>query len=124
MIDAFENTREAVIPRTREISFHAALTNLLRERGVTAVILQDLPRIAGLSFEVPTPELPAMMENVIHLRYVEDRGELRRLVAVLKVRARRHDHSLREFHITREGLRVGKAFDKADRALVGFAHSG
>lgn len=119
VIDAVEDLRQAIIPRERDISFMVALTNLLRERGVTTVLLQDLPRVAGLNFDLPMPELPAVMDNALHLRYVEEKGEMKRLLAVLKVRGRMHDHTLREFHITPRGMRVGKGFTHSEMVLTG-----
>jgi circadian clock protein KaiC len=124
VIDALEDLRQAVIPRERELFVLAALTNLLRERGVTTIMLHDLQRIAGGSFDMPMVELSAIMDNALHMRYVEDRGEMRRLITVLKLRARKHDHSLREFIITERGLSVGKPFSKAETALTGQAHAG
>ncbi len=124
VIDALEDLRQAVIPRERELFVLAALTNLLRERGVTTVVMHDLQRIAGGSFEMPMVELSAIMDNALHMRYVEDRGEMKRLITVLKLRARQHDHSLREFIITDKGLSVGKPFSKAETALTGQAHAG
>lgn len=41
-----------------------------------------------------------------------------------QMRARMHDHSLREFIITDKGLSVGKAFSRANTALLGVAHHG
>jgi circadian clock protein KaiC len=124
VIDALEDVRHAVIPRERELFVITALTNLLRERGVTTILMHDLQRVAGESFDMPMPELSAVMDNALHLRYVEQKGEMKRLIAVLKMRARMHDHSLREFIITDKGLAVGKAFSKADTAILGVAHHG
>lgn len=123
VIDAVEDLVQAVIPRDRQLFVMSALANVLRARGIATVFLQDLPRIVGVSFEMPMPELSAMMDNVLHLRFVERTGELKRLIAVLKVRARAHDHRLREFHVTETGLRVGKPFDHADMVLTGLGLS-
>ena len=119
VIDAVEDLRAAIIPQEREIYFLASLANLLREQGVTTVFLQDLHRIVGVSFEMPMAALSAAMDNVLHLRFVEQKGELSRLVSVLKVRGRKHDHALRHFHITPEGMRVGKSFAHSEMVLTG-----
>jgi circadian clock protein KaiC len=124
VIDGLEDLRHSVIPRERELFVLTALTNLLRERRVTTVVMHDLQRVAGDSFDMPMPELSAIMDSALHLRYVEQKGEMKRLIVVLKMRARMHDHSLREFIITEEGLSVGKPFSKADTALLGVAHHG
>lgn len=119
VIDAIEDLRHAVIPRNRESFVIASLANLLREKGVTSVVLHDLQRIVGVSFDMPMVEISAMMDNVLHLRYVEQKGEMKRLVTVLKARARMHDHGLREFRITDKGMSVGKAFTGSEMVLTG-----
>jgi circadian clock protein KaiC len=119
VIDALEDVRQAVIPRSRELVVLASLANLLREKQVTTVVMHDLQRIVGVSFDMPMAELSALMDNVIHVRAVEQKGEMSRLVAVLKVRARMHDHGLREFHITPMGMSVGKAFSGSEMVLTG-----
>lgn len=124
VVDGLEDLRNAVIPPERELFVVTALANLLRERGVTTMLMHDLQRVAGGSFEMPMPELSAVMDNALHLRYVEQKGVMKRMIVVLKMRARTHDHSLREFIITDRGISVGKAFSKAQAALLGLAHQG
>jgi len=119
VIDALEDLRHAVIPPSRELEVLASLANLLREKKVTTVVMHDLQRIVGVSFDMPMAELSATMDNALHLRAVEQKGEMKRLVAILKVRARAHDHSLREFLITPAGMSVGKAFSKSEMVLTG-----
>ncbi|MEW5930279.1 MAG: ATPase domain-containing protein [Gemmatimonadota bacterium] len=119
VIDALEDLRQAVIPRSRELFVLASLANLLRERKVTTVMMHDLTRIVGVSFDMPMAELSALMDNALHLRAVEMKGEMKRLIAILKVRARAHDHGLREFTITPKGMSVGKTFSGSEMVLTG-----
>lgn len=119
VIDALEDLRESIVPPERALFLMVALTNLLRERGVTTVLMHDLQRIVGVSFDMPMAELSAVMDNALHLRYVEQKGELKRLIAVLKIRARMHDHSMREFRIAGKGMSVGAAFDRSEMVLTG-----
>jgi circadian clock protein KaiC len=123
VIDAVEDLRHAIIPPTRTVYVLAALANLLRERGVTTVLVQGLPRIAGVNFDLPMADLSATLDNVVHIRSVEREGELRRLIAILKVRARAHDRALREFRIDERGLGIGKPFDATDQVLTGMGIS-
>jgi circadian clock protein KaiC len=122
-IDALEDLRHSVIPANREVSVLGALADQLRQNGATAIILQDLRRIVGLNFDMPMAELSALMDNALHLRYVEQKGEMKRLLAILKVRARPHDHSLREFIINAKGLSVGKAYTNSEMVLTGLGLS-
>jgi KaiC/GvpD/RAD55 family RecA-like ATPase len=119
VIDAAEDLTHAVIPRKRELFVLSSLANLLRQRGVTTVFMHDLRRIVGVSFDMPMAELSAVLDNALHLRYVEQKGEMRRLIAILKVRSRAHDRALRELHITDKGLSVGKAFTGSEMVLTG-----
>jgi circadian clock protein KaiC len=121
VIDAIEDIRHSVIPSSREMSFLSALANLLRHRGVTTVMLLDLTRIAGINFDLPMPELAAVMDNVLHLRFVEQKSELHRMVAILKMRAGPHDHAMRELRISAKGMEVGKPFDRSELVLTGLA---
>lgn len=121
VIDAIEDLRHSVIPASREMSFLSALANLLRHRGVTTVMLLDLTRIAGINFDLPLPEFAAVMDNVLHLRFVEQNSELHRMVSVLKMRAGAHDHAMREFHVRPGVLKVGKPFKGAEMVLTGLA---
>ncbi|HEV2146471.1 MAG TPA: ATPase domain-containing protein [Longimicrobiaceae bacterium] len=121
VFDAIEDVRHSIIPRERDFYYFAALASLLRERGVTTLFLQDLPRIVGMNFDLPLAELSAVMDNVLHARYVERKGELLRLFSVLKIRARSYDHALRAFHITGEGMRVGEPFEHSEMVLTGLA---
>ena len=73
VIDAIEDLRQAITPRERDLSFLSSLANLLREKGVTTVVMQDMSRIVGVNFDMPMAQLSAMMDNVLHLRYVEQR---------------------------------------------------
>jgi circadian clock protein KaiC len=119
VIDAIEDLRQAITPRERDLSFLSSLANLLREKGVTTVVMQDMSQVVGTSFDMPMAQLSAMMDNVLHLRYVEQKGTLGRLLAVLKVRSRGHDPSLRQFHITANGLSVGEPYDSSEMVLTG-----
>lgn len=119
VIDALEDLSVAVIPQSRQLFVFVSLTNLLREKGVTSIFMHDLQRIVGVSFDMPMMELSATMDHALHLRYVEQKGEMKRLVTVLKARARMHDHGLREFRITDKGMSVGKAFTGSEMVLTG-----
>jgi circadian clock protein KaiC len=119
VIDSTDELRRAAIPGGRELAFLSALTDVLRERGVAAITTQNLARIAGVSFDLPMAEISPIMDNLLHTRTVEIGSDLRRLVSVLKMRARGYDARIRELHISGEGLKVGDAFDRSTLVLTG-----
>ena len=63
-----------------------------------------------------------LVENLLLLRFVELRSEIRRIVSVLKLRDSDFDPRIREFLITSSGLEVGEPFGGTEAILTGVAH--
>lgn len=89
--------------RTRE--FLAALMISLRQQRVTSIQTKELTKLTG---EVDLEDTPVSLiaENLIFMRHVELRGELRRILSILKMRASGFDPALREFEVGPSGVRV------------------
>jgi circadian clock protein KaiC len=60
-----------------------------------------------------------LTDAIIVHRYVELRGELRRILGVVKVRNSAHSHELRLFDITDEGLVIGEPMPDMQGLLTG-----
>jgi circadian clock protein KaiC len=58
-------------------------------------------------------------DNIIFMRYLEVRGEIRRAIGVLKKRLTDFEKSLREFTITRYGFKVGQPLTDLRGILTG-----
>ncbi len=52
--------------------------------------------------------LSGISDNIIFIRYVETRGEIRKVIGVLKKRLSDFENNLREFKITKDGIKVGQ----------------
>jgi circadian clock protein KaiC len=76
--------------------------------------------LIGGVIEGPTIGLSTIAENLILLRYVEIRSQLRRLISIVKMRDSDFDSSLREFRITGTGIELARTFDSAEAILSGF----
>jgi circadian clock protein KaiC len=83
--------------------FFAAFTNELRALEVTAVFTEETRVLFGPEVETPVKGLSALVENHLFLRQLEWKGELRRVLAILKTRESGHDPSLRELIINSSG---------------------
>jgi len=59
---------------------------------------------------------------IILLRYVEVYGEIKRGLAVLKMRGSNHNKDIREFIINNEGMHLGNAFRNVIGILAGNPH--
>ena len=82
----------------------AALTGL----GVTVMMTAELEdSYVDLRF---SPHGTAFLTDAIIMqRYIELQGQLKRIIAVVKVRGSAHKKELRAFEITEDGIVVGEA---------------
>jgi circadian clock protein KaiC len=63
--------------------------------------------------------ISTITDSIILLRYVELYGEMRRGLAVLKMRGSMHDKDIREFSIDADGMHIGKPFRNVTGILSG-----
>lgn len=92
------------------------VVNGLHREGVTSLLLDE----EGVHEATQTDRggLSFVVDAVLLLRYVEVESEIRRAIAVLKMRGSDHTKEIRSFGIQRGGLVVGEAF-KGRRGLLG-----
>lgn len=106
----------------RIAAFFTALTNELRSQNVTTYITVEQRNLINPSLEIPVDGVSAIAENIIFLRYVELRSQLKRLISIIKMRDSDYDASIREFKITQRGIQVAESFDSAEAILTGVSH--
>lgn len=59
-----------------------------------------------------------MADNIIFMRYIENQGELHKAIGVLKKRLTDFDKSMREFEVTRYGIKIGEPLTEL-RGILG-----
>jgi circadian clock protein KaiC len=119
VLDTYDDIRRATIPPDRELELFVAFVTTLRSRGVTTIVTQDLPRLIGGSFDLPHgSEISPVVDHIIHTRYAEIRGELRRVITVMKLRDRAPDPAIRELRFE-DGIEIGDSFPDLDGILSG-----
>jgi KaiC/GvpD/RAD55 family RecA-like ATPase len=64
-------------------------------------------------------ELTYLADLVIHLRYFEASGSVRKAISVIKNRLSAHETSIREFEITERGLKIGTPLRQFEGFLSG-----
>ena len=80
------------------------LTSYLNQQGiVTILVMAQHGTIAAL--EAPA-DLSYLCDTVVHMRYFETAGEVKKSIAVIKKRSGNHERSIREFMIGRDGKGV------------------
>lgn len=120
VIDSLSGFELALAPTFRE-DFRESLSNLvtsLAAAGITVLMTSELEdRYTDLRF---SPYGTAFMTDAIIVqRYIEVDSRLRRVMAVVKVRASAHSDQLREFSIDAEGIRIGKMLADHEGLLGG-----
>ncbi len=120
VIDSLSGFELAIAPTFRE-DFRESLARLvlaLVATGVTVFMTSELEdRYTDLRF---SPYGTAFLTDVIIVqRYFELESRLRRVLAVVKVRASAHSDELREFHIDDFGIQIGAIISDHEGILAG-----
>jgi circadian clock protein KaiC len=120
VIDSLSGFELAVAPTFRD-DFRESLARMvatLSSTGVTALMTCELEdRYSDLRF---SPYSSAFMTDAIIVqRYIEVESQLRRLMAVVKVRGSAHSHQLREFVIAGDGIEIGEMLSDQEGLLGG-----
>jgi circadian clock protein KaiC len=123
VIDSLSGFELALAPMFRE-DFRESLYRLvsaLTGKGLTVMMTADLEdRYTDLRF---SPHGTAFLTDAIILqRYLEIEGQLKRVMAVAKVRASDHAKDLRSFEITDDGIVVGERIGDYEGLLTGSPH--
>ena len=85
-----------------------SLCQYAKNMGVTIILINETEVIAGNEFRVTEVGLSYLADNLIFLRYLELQGQIRKAIGVLKKRVSDFERNLREYEITRYGLKVGE----------------
>ncbi|MGE5357638.1 MAG: RAD55 family ATPase, partial [Bacteroidales bacterium] len=120
VIDSLSGFELALAPTFRE-DFRESLyrmVSVLTGMGITVMMTTELEdSYTDLRF---SPHGTAFLTDVIVLqRYVEMRGRIERMMAVVKVRGSAHSCDLRRYNITDDGIAVGEALSSFDGLLTG-----
>ena len=118
VIDGLDGFQRATLHASRAHPIFTAMANELRVRGVTTIYTYEISNILGGS-QMPITGVSALAENLLYLRFAELRSRIYRLLSILKVRDSAYDTSLREFHITDQGIRLETSYASAEALLAG-----
>ncbi|MDB4991507.1 MAG: hypothetical protein JWN04_6685 [Myxococcaceae bacterium] len=95
----------------------AVFMELLRVRGVTALMVRAVSQAVGPELEFAASPLEVLAENVLLLRNVQLEDTLLRVLAVLKMREAAHDASSRQYMLDGHGFHVLPASGSSAAAL-------
>lgn len=120
VIDSLSSFEMVIAPMFRA-DFKASLLRLvtaLTRTGASVLMCSELEdRYTDLRF---SPYGTAFLTDAIIVqRYIELQSQLRRVMAVVKVRGREHSHDLREYTIDDAGIQVGGTLPEQEGLLGG-----
>ena len=100
--------------------FIIGLTSFVKAEQVAALFTATTTALLGGS-SITEGHISTLTDAIVLLRYLEMNGEVRRGIAVLKMRGSAHDRSIREFRIDGSGMHIGNAFTGVSGILSGNA---
>lgn len=120
VVDSLSGFELALAPTFRE-DFRESLYRMvavLTGMGITMMMTAELEdTYTELRF---SPHGTAFLTDVIIMqRYIELKGQLQRVMSVVKVRGSAHSKDIRAFEITKTGIVVGEALETYDGLLTG-----
>lgn len=98
--------------------FILGLTATLKHAEIAGMLTSTAPSILG-GHSITEKHISTLTDTILLLRYVESFGELKRGLLVLKMRGSAHEHTIREFTIDAEGMKLGEAFRSTSGILSG-----
>ncbi len=101
------NGYQAAMPEEQFLILHMhELLLYLNRQGVTTFLTVAQHGLVG---DMKTPvDVTYLADTVILLRYFEAAGRVRRAISVIKKRAGKHEDTIREFHVSGRGIRLGE----------------
>ncbi len=99
--------------------FLIAFVAHLKGLGVTTLMTANTSNLQGGGI-ASEEQVSSMTDAIILLRYAEEESQIKRGLAVLKMRGSDQDKSMREFTITEEGIRIGQPFNYSGGSVLGF----
>ena len=120
VIDSLSGFEVALAPTFREDfreSFYR-LVGTLTATGVTVFMTSEVAE--GFSdARFTTEKVSFITDEIIVQRYIEMEGELRRVMAVIKMRGSEHSHEFRTYEVTLDGVRIGTSLTEYDCIITG-----
>ena len=105
VVDSLAELEPAARGTARFPDYLTALTGLFASSGATTLLTSETTAFFGPAFELPHG-LAFVADNVILLRYAELESEVRRVLAIIKMRDGDHTKNLLEVEITKNGMIV------------------
>jgi circadian clock protein KaiC len=98
--------------------FVIGITSFIKHKEITGLFTATTPSLLG-GASVTESHISTITDSIILLRYVEMLGEIRRGLAVLKMRGSAHEKHIREVMIDSNGMHIGVPYRDVSGILSG-----
>ena len=98
--------------------FVIGLTGYIKHLEITGLITNTTPMLMG-GESITEAHISTITDMIILLRYVELHGEMRRGLAILKMRGTQHEKNIREYVIDGSGMHIREPFRGIHGILTG-----
>jgi circadian clock protein KaiC len=115
VIDSLSELAFAAREEERFPAYMRSLVGLIRAAGSSLIITSETAPHGGLANALDS--LLFLFDNVIDLRFIEDRSQIGRAVHIAKMRSSPHQMTLHSITITDHGLAVGGALESVTGRL-------
>lgn len=95
-----------------------ALCKYLQNMGVAVLLVNEVHPITG-DLHISDVGISYLADTIIFLRYLELKGEIRKVIGVLKKRLSSFERTLREIDMSRDGITVGPPLTHLQGILTG-----
>ena len=103
VIDSLPDVMTAAADATRFREWMFSLVQRCTRKGICLLMTMEVAELYNIRY-VSEQGLSHLADNVILLQYAKDTAHVTRTLTVLKTRATQHDHAVRTYEITPEGL--------------------
>jgi circadian clock protein KaiC len=120
VIDSLSGFEVALAPTYRE-DFRESLYRLVGTLTATGVTVFMTAEVSESFSEArfTSEKVSFITDEIIVQRYIELEGELRRVMAVIKMRGSEHSHEFRTYEVTGKGVVVGGSLKEYDGIITG-----
>ena len=98
-----------------------SLTEYLKNRGVTVLLIDEVRNITGITSPAQM-DISHLADNIICLRYLEIEGKLNKIIGVLKKRMSDFEKSFRLLEITSYGIKVSGPLEGSKKIVSVNSH--
>lgn len=122
MIDSIKGYEVAMVEYGTLASYLQNLVHYLNRMNCTALCINELETLAG-EVKITERGISHLFDNALFIRYAEIEGKIVKVIGCIKKRLGDYQSDLREFRITKEGLRVGEKLKGWEGILSGTPRS-